>query len=353
MSDVSFTVRPYSHDDAAAVAGLRQATYGDEAVSEEVFRWRHFGLRAPNGMQVAVANGRVVGIQPVELYAYARRGERLTGAVLTGVMVHPHYRRRGIFTALVEACEAWAWKQGADFITTMPNHRSLPGFLKRGYSNPGQRRLMVRPLALGTAAARRWRAPWMAPPFNWASRQVGSVVPRLTRPIGSLDIRDVQRFSDDLGPAMEQECLRNPRLVQVRSMPWLRWRYELAPQSPYALVEARRGGAPVGYAVVRQEMRMGMQVGYLVDIMGQQPRHVIHLVQHAAEKLRRDGCEVAIGVVSGRGLIGTLAAAGFVPVPHRASPKKFHTVYRGRAHPLAGLDRIDAWYQTLGDWDNL
>lgn len=358
MTNAAVQMRRHRPSDAKAVTALRRIVYGDEAVSEELWRWRHEGLGAESGMQVAVVAGTVVGVQPVEIYSFLLDGRPLRGAVLTGVMVHPEHRRRGIFSRLVEAVEAWAWEQGADFVTTMPNDRSRPGFLARSYVDPGPRTLMVRPFAPGRAV---WRVLKMAPITSTVDRLTeigGGLTRRLRRrlrlPAAAPHIEEVDTLDGELADLLAS---RPPAgLVQHRSHAWLAWRYTSAPGRPYTVLRANDGRRPVGYAVTRLQAWGRLAVGYLVDVVATSDAATTALAWSAAEALRAAGADVVVTVVGGRYLIRRLALAGYVPVPRRLAPKKFYTVYRPhpeRATALRALRSIDGWYQTLGDWDTL
>lgn len=358
MTTGAVKIRRHRQSDRTAVAELRRAVYGSEAVSEEWWEWRHEGLGAPSGMHVAVAGGEVVGVQPVETYDFLLDGRRLQGAVLTGAMVRDDHRRRGVFLRLVEACEAWAWEKGADFVATMPNDRSRPAFLARSYIDPGPRTLMVRPLATGRVLGRVLGADRATAlvdrPIDRGSGRAHRLWLRLRGPSAALRIDEVDRFDPVLADALAS---RPPAgLVQLRSREWLEWRYAAAPGRPYSLFEARADGDAVGFAVTRRQQRGKLDVGFLVDLSAMEPAWVTVLAGHAAVELRAAGADLAIAVVSGRQLIRRLAVAGYVPVPHVLSPKKFHTVYRPNAacvETLAPLQSIDAWHQTLGDWDTV
>jgi len=160
-------IRSYRAEDAAGVRSVMAASYGPDATPGPIFDWWHFGCPvAASGFLVAEVSGRIVGLQPMELLPYEWAGRRLTGATLTGVVVHPEFRRRGLFSSLVQACEREAWRRGADFVTTMPNDRSRPGFLKLGYRDPGRRQLLVLPLNGRKLAQRVVGRHW---PLYWVS----------------------------------------------------------------------------------------------------------------------------------------------------------------------------------------
>ena len=260
------TIRPYRAKDAADVRSVLVASYGAAATPAPILDWWHFGCPvAASGFQVAEVSGKVVGVQPMELFPYEWSGSRLTGALLSGVVVHPEFRRRGLFLRLIEACEKEAWRRGADFVTTMPNDRSRPGFLKLGYHEPGRRRLLILPLNLSKLARRavRW-APL-------AARLSAGLTPVLRRgsrgwsrtPMPELEI--MKQAPGDLDQVNEADRKLFPGLRLARSRAWWDWRYAASPRcyNMLRLREARGGTA--GLVTTTFEKRSGLDVGYIMD----------------------------------------------------------------------------------------
>ncbi len=349
-------IRAYRDEDLAELRQLMAAVYGDAAISDEIWRWRHFGLGGKNGAMVAVDGGAIVGQQPMELYDFHFGGRPVPGAVLTGVMVHPRYRRRGLFGNLVGACEQTAWDNGAAFVTTMPNEQSFPAFMKSGYVDPGLRTLLVRvvdpePLAV------RLRAPPRVAALGGAVGRLGLAgLASMLRRSRRIRVEHVTGFSEDVDQLFTQFVAGSAGLCQVRSLEWLRWRYERAPLQPPRLFEARENGRLVGWAVSTTEQREGLRVGYLVDILAIDGAARRALILAVSDDLANAGVAIILSVVSNRELIRALVSCLFVPVPRRTAPKKFYTVFKaapGRRHDLAALASIGNWYQTLGDWDNI
>ena len=59
------------------------------------------------------------------------QGEKVLGAQRTDSMVHPDYRRRGIFLSLAKECYTLAEKEGARLLYGFPNAQSYPAVVNR------------------------------------------------------------------------------------------------------------------------------------------------------------------------------------------------------------------------------
>jgi GNAT superfamily N-acetyltransferase len=351
----SVCIRQYQgHHDDVAIQALIRVCYGDLGVSWGQFRHWHFGLSsALQGMSVAETDGQLVGIQPMEVVAHRLAGRPLKAGVLTGAMVHPDWRRRGIFSRLLAGCEARAWELGAELVWTMPNNVSLLGFLKEGYRNPGERRLLLWSPQPRRLAAGRLPAPLVAL-VDPAARLFLARRP-LTDP--RCKVQETGRpgeLESEIAVVLSESW---PGLLQERSLEWLAWRFGLQTGASYrSFVATDVAGQPAAWAVTTRGRRNGYHAGYLLDVVGVDDAAALAAGRAAVDALADQGVDLVLTVMGGRTLARLCRRLGFVQVPKLLAPKRFFTVFRprpGESTQLSALDRIDAWYQTLADWDTV
>lgn len=309
-----------------AVGALIEACYGrDEGYQHAYESWSRSCPTGTEGSMVVEIGGRLVGVQPMLLQDWVGPESTVRGAVLFGVMVHPGWRRKGLFSALVRACEREAWARGAAFILTMPNERSAPGFSRLGWTDLGDRPLFVKATlpALGSSGSAR-------------------------------EVREVPR---DVANLVDRHRARFPSLMLARPQAWWEWRYSDRPGRRYAFVEIRDSRGELHAFAVGTVRRINwIPVGFLLDFLADSPEQLPSLFSGLSRIMARKGAPAAFAVVSSREVGDELSSAGFRLVPRRLPLKKFHTVARYRLDVSAGRElpsTVSGWNLTLGDWDNL
>lgn len=309
-----------------AVMRLASDCYGERAEPEDWWRWWLFG-RGEESSRVALAFGPdgVVGMQPVSFFPFVPGGGVGRCALLTGGMVAPQSRGKGLFRKLVDLAVEEAWHRDCRVVLTMPNERSAPAFERFGWTNLGDRSAMI----------------WLGG-GNRARAQESTVVP----PEG-LSEADVARLAA-LGVGGTAAAI-------ARDPDWLRWRYRGNPLSKYAIVsdpgpsESKEAAAVGAIRVLR-----GVRVGFLIDLLGRRGAPRTRAAVALSRELRRRGAVVVASVVGGREARGELEGAGFRRVPGLLVPKRFRTVALARERgPQAVPGRLEDWSLTLADWDGV
>jgi GNAT superfamily N-acetyltransferase len=354
MATERFIVRPFQSGDAAGARAVLAASYGAEATPAPTYDWWSFGFAdAISGFKVAETDGRIVGVQPMEIFPFTDGSISLKGALLTGVAVHPDFRRRGIFSALMKACENEAWQWGAVFVTTMPNEKSRPGFLRTGYADLGCRQLLVRPLRPVVLGGK------VLPVLGHLAGAVGGVFQSVAKRIpaaAGITVRKTSVIIPEVESLAERHAEIFPGLRMRRSADWLRWRFLESSLRKYHLLEARdAAGKLAGFAAATVDGREKSKVCYLMDLFISETRHAAAMLGALCEWARTENADAVATVVSSAALAETLCHGGFSSVPTWLPLKKFYSVAKFNPHQPAPADwrTLAGWYQTLADWDNL
>jgi GNAT superfamily N-acetyltransferase len=314
-----------SREALPGVVELCRACYGVRAESPEWWRWRFFsGEPARSFVALARRKDTIVGMQPVRIDAFRRGALPLTGAALEGAMVHPAWRGAGVFTRLVSLALEEAWSRGASFAYTMPNEKSYPALARSGWSDLGERAVLVAP--------------------SWP----------MSRAQGDSDalVRVVSRF---VGDGMGAPAADTGDLVAVHDAAWRAWRYA-NPEARYTLVEASAAnGRAAGIAAGRVRSLGPLQVGVVMESGGEEPERRAALAK-LRRLLRREGAVLCVAVVSASAQQHELARCGFRKLHPRLVPRRFRTVWRprpgARAEDGPPVDGA-SWHLSLGDWDGL
>lgn len=326
-----------------------RACYGDAAPNQEAWTWLHQGTEgAEPACMLAWQGARLAGMQPFTVWPYVFDGNKFWGSVLTGVMVHPDFRRQGLFRELLVATERASWEAGADFVFSLPNARSWPGFLRAAYQDLGQRRLFVKALRVPSRLVPARIVQWMHKPSEFNAQQAHAQ----KKPSHLSDV-PVEALD-----ALTTQSLAYKKVLHLdKSSSWLRWRYGGSPLRDYGHTLLRgEDGALTGLAVTTRERRAGLRIHYIMDWFAQGPSEEKKLLRQALQGCADAGAELCASVVSSPAQMRALVRAGFAPVPFSVSPKKFYTVAKWRrALPkgMRDLQSVRRWSLSLGDWDNL
>lgn len=224
-------------------------------------RWKYF----QNPLGAAAVGVVTDGPRVVSLAAGVPKQVRVGSQILTvfelgDFITAPEYRKRGLFSSLINLVCGEARKRGAAFVYVRPNESSFriltEGLLfleahqieERRYVTPSS--AIHSKMGVAPAVTRALGADWVA--FKRA-------VPVSAK---SVTVAQVPRF----GPEMEDlwnKASGQYSFVLVRDTRYLNWRYADCP-TPFQLWTAYCDGNPTGYAITFTQQVQ--PVGYIVDL---------------------------------------------------------------------------------------
>jgi hypothetical protein len=278
--------------------------------------------------------------------------------ILVDVVTHPRYRRRGVFSRVVDHAVALSQRRGATLALTTPNKASYPGFQKKA-----DWRLLttldcwVRLLQPGAILEGRLHVP------TWLSRATGHLLLLIAHGRGRRQALGSSVKS--LLPSMEsldalwQRAAPTAQVSQIRDAAWASWRFtRRSMEPPYSFLTAwDRKHDLAGYVVTRLREVGGVQTCFVVDGVCpdgddlQQQR----LLDGACDWGRTAGAALTIAYVSSSGpWARALSRAKFRRVPRLLDARPCHVCIRIHPHntPEAStLGDPSAWRLTLGDSD--
>lgn len=248
-------IRPSHPEDDQALTLLYRSVFA-RPVAVHDMRWKHV-RRVDHSGFVAEDNGTLVAHYGGWLREWLVGGHRGRAVVALDAMTAPSHRGRGLFGALVrEAHDHWL-KLGASLVLGLPNSPSVA---------QAQRLHPIAQLRLSRMQAH------LGPP----SRRLGAALASTLRRRGPL--RWARRLNARLATAghglhwLPFEQLPLPSVQSsnglVRDLPWLRWRYQEHPLSPYrAFGVKENGGEWSAWGVVRMAGR-DPEVAQVAEVHG-------------------------------------------------------------------------------------
>ena len=129
----SWHIRSYRDGDEEQILKLRRAVFGDlDPVRLKKSTWLWQFQNNPSGKAVcflAEAKGEIVGQYVTIPTRFSIRGKETRAAFSCDTMIHPEYRRQGMFSALArEVYDHLETRRNIHLVWGFPNDRSLPGF---------------------------------------------------------------------------------------------------------------------------------------------------------------------------------------------------------------------------------
>lgn len=130
MASTGPRVRSYEPADRSRFLSLYETVWGSEK-GPEWFRWRFEANPFSDGvrMVVAEADGDLVGAEPLLDFPLRSGETTLAAAQPVDWIVHPEYRRQGLFTRMTEQLLADC-RDGTDVLFNFPSDALLPGLAK-------------------------------------------------------------------------------------------------------------------------------------------------------------------------------------------------------------------------------
>jgi len=295
--------------------------------------------------------GVLVGAQAMTWLEGRREGKPATLGMMTMGMVHPDFRRRGLFRGLVRSAAEIGREGGADVLFTMPNDRSAPAFARfEDWQDGGRRRAYLLPLDPGKLAGQRFGlgglGAALGSPLRMAARWS-------RRPSDGLrEVLDLARIGPALDALASRVAGESRQLLLLRDSAFANWRYVKCPTADYRfLISESDGGGIDGVVVTTTQPRFGSTLGFVVDILSDAPapRRKL-LLRFAARTLWEQGATAVVCVGRMDAHRTDVKKAGFIDVT-AVYPRTFHTFY-SVTQPTS-FDPASDWYLTLADFDSV
>ena len=264
-----FRIMQWNDESLPRMLDLARTTLGAGtavAKTEDFWRWKHianpfgrsYGIYAVDEVSHRLASLRLL----LPWRFLGMDGEEMLAARAVDTATHADFQRRGLFTRLtVQAIEDLA-EAGTALIFNTPNEKSLPGYLKMGWTLVDKRSIYVRPLR----------------PLRMLRRRLGVSQVAASEPADFFaeSVMPWHEFTDTYGEeawrlmaAWEQQR-RGVGWRTLRSKAYYAWRYGGHPNIVYHVHVLSHPGASGsslrGAAVLRANVRKGWQEVVLSDL---------------------------------------------------------------------------------------
>lgn len=381
MSERRWTIRDYAEGDETAIVPLFERVFGRPmGASESIEHWRWEFARNPTGpeaIELVWDGERLVGQYAVSPRKVWFCGEARLAALSLDTMTDPDYGRQGIFSASAEACYAAMRERGFDFVFGFPNANSIHGFEKYlRWKTVMPTPVHVKALDVGEFVAGKLGQVWgsapasLGPLLGKASRlllraptAVDELVERARGQANVLEVHEVGEFDELEGvDALWVRCRSQHRLSVVKDLEYLRWRYDMRPESSYirlALAD-ERGEALAGWAVLAIAEREQGRTCFVMDVLVDEavPAAMTAMLRKIETVARAHECALISAMVGpGSRWRTAFLRNAYLPLPERLFPQELYFGARVLADD-EGIDRAlvlhpESWQLGWGDIDVL
>jgi len=326
--------------------------YGDVEIKNILYiNWQY--NENPQGKSVIVLcfdhdkNDIIIGQESVISSELNLDNKCIKSSITLNSIVNSNYRRRGIFSKLLNALPALALKEGIVSAYGVPNTNSHKTFLKEGWKEITKLPLLIRLLT----------------PSNY----FGNTVKNFVRPFDFFyKIKIVEKFHiehykgnfidfDNLTSKLTKRIL----ISQNRNNQYLKWRYADHPTRKYDTYVVRKKSEIIGYIITRNTKFKGKQIGVILDFVTDgESNHVeefVNLVKFALLELQKKGDSLAIATMQPLLLeYNILCKSGFFKAPDFLKPAPLQlmvNIFDKNNPELKSLEHYNNWFFSFGDYD--
>lgn len=325
-------VRSATERDTQDIFDLIAASYNREhtPLQMDYWRWKHeanpFGA---SPCLVAESDGRLVGVRVFLRWNWysESRCVRAVRAVDTATL--PEWRGRGVFSRLTMRLVEQVQKEGVSFIYNTPNDKSMPGYIKMGWTTVTRIPLWIRPIRPSRFARRAFGARSTETPTIHEFGTIERV----------LNDRQLPAFLADVTP-------NDPKYHTARTASYLRWRYGSIPGLSYSgrLDISGDAGALV---IARGRVRGGLREVTISELLVTPSIRGVQIARGLLADLVNSADADYVGACVARGSAErkALARSGFLPVP-RIGP---HFTVRRLSCSELDPSQWENWRCSIGD----
>ena len=260
-----WTIRKYQEGDEEQILQLRGIALSGSR-NKEWWQWMfRDGPTGPAIIRLAVVKDRIIA-QMASIWVMIKIGDKATrGTHGVDLMVHPDYRRQGVFTALGIKGREDPLDQSRSVTYGTPNDQSRPGFVNRLDALPiCEVPLLVKVIDWGAVLKRRYKIPALT------AKILGTIGEGITnrKPFlkaAGTTLEEVFSFDERIDRFWEKVS-RIKNIMIVKDMKYLNWRYFAKPGHEYRVLLAKKQDEIAGYIVLKLQ-KGASSVGYIIDML--------------------------------------------------------------------------------------
>ena len=348
----SWKVRDGDEKDLENILSLRKVVFGEmeeDKVDPRFWKWLfREGTDGKALIYLVEDHGRLAGHFSDIPRRFSVNGEVLLGTLSLDLMVHPDYRRQGIFAEMGRYAAQTVRSRSGLFMTAFPIRKeTVSGLLKIGWETVGELPVLVYPIRFRGIIDRYLRVSTLSTVMGGMARTLYGLIWgwRGGKADQNIVVEEVTQLDNQFDPFWQKASRLYP-VLGVRDKSFLNWRYFQNPLRTYTFYRSIENGEMTGYIVLRKVDLLNFNSAVVVDLLALNERAFQSLVRIGIEYGQKVGADLlGCMIPKSHPYYGQLKHLGFLP-----SPKIFlFMVYRLIKEKISLAPEV--WYVNWGDTD--
>ncbi len=350
---VSWIIRDGSDKDVDRILKLRHLVFGkveEDKLTPAFWEWEY--LNGPDGrglIYLVEDQKEIVGHFADLPRRFFIHGESSLGTLSLDLMVHPDYRRKGMFLQLGRYAAQRVQEMGGQLMTAYPIRKeTIRGLKKVGWVEVNRLPVLVYPLRFRGILQRYLRFLPVSLLMGGGARVFYNLFwgKRKKGPWGNgLEVQEVM----DIDHLFEDFFEKTKALFNcfgIRDRTYMIWRYFKHPTRTYKMYRALRKGEMRGFIVLRKVELLGFNSAVIVDVMALDETTFVALIDQGIAYSQKERVDLlGFMVPESHPYFILLKRQGFL-----RSPKTFRfMIYSHQTDNR--LLAPQQWYVTWGDTD--
>ena len=345
-------VRDGNEKDMEEIFSLRRDAFGKmEKDKLEPRFWRWQFIDGPAGkalIHIVEDKGKVVGHFADLPRWFSFYGKVVHGTLSVDIMVHPDYRRRGVFQAMERYAIQRVKDENGLFMTAyLIRRETIQGFKKMGWKGVLELPVLVYPIKFSGIVNRYFHFLPLRFLAGGAAKLFYNFFFQTRKRDGSKEIvtEEIRKLDDEFESFWHKALSLHP-IIGVRERDYMTWRYFQHPTRTYTVYRVKEGGEMKGYIVLRKVELLNFNSAVIVDLLALDEGALSALVEKGIQHSSQEGADLlGFMVPKGHLYYKILRRMGFLP-----SLKMF--LFMVYSHEEGkGLFDPKAWYVNWGDTD--
>ncbi|GEM_PF-4531572 len=276
------SIRLYENGDEADIFHLTKAVHPKNGYNyNEWFDWWKWEFKkSPYGsglVFLAEENSAIIGHLALIPIKVKHNNHIINGAIELDDMVHPNFRRKGIFSALLNYSYILAKENNIDITYIFPNDMAYPMHLKTGRHKINNTFFLFKCLNF-----KKLLSIYIGARYSLGfGNSISHTIDRFRRKkelynMNNLEYFKVNSFPNSINTFLKELASENDAIV-AKDDTFLNWRYTGAPNMKYDIFMVSDNGTICGYIVLRTITKdygkaANLKIGYIVEMAALQKR---------------------------------------------------------------------------------